>query len=159
VLDLGTCDTPTCSSDGFIGESSPNSCDNLDCTDNGGGAGQCTTGPDDAFCDGILQIDGRGVMACANNSDCAPELWGFDAGDCTHVERRRCFENSISATGAADPTSPVLASSYCAATSQNVAVNAIVGLPGAVRSATQETLSGYCLGNAAAVYTPGVGCP
>lgn len=156
---LGTCEPSTCSTRGFGEYPLPNGCEDLLCTDTAG-EGECTNGPDDRYCDGVTAADGRGVLACNSNADCAPETVGVDAGACTIVQRRRCFSDPIAATGDPDPSSPLLAGSYCMPPTANAGVNSIVGLPGPARLVQQTTLASRCAGDPMVAYTPGVGgCP
>ncbi len=157
---LGSCEPATCSSRGFGVDPLPNDCEDLLCTDLGGGEGQCTTGPDDRFCDGVTRADGRGILACSTNDDCTPATVGIDAGDCTIVERRACFLDPVVATGASSATAPLLAGSHCVPPTSNLGINAVAGLPGLVRQVQQTTLSLRCAGDPMVAYTPGVGgCP
>jgi len=141
-------------------DSEPNTCDDLACSDLGGGAGQCTTGPDDLYCDGFLHADGSGIFACTSNGDCDSIIVGVGAGDCALTERRKCFTGTVSATGSPDPQHPVAVDTHCLAGTANVGVNIVVGLPGAVRSVAQQELTSFCSTNPATAYTPGGGsCP
>jgi cysteine-rich repeat protein len=137
----------------------PNQCDMQDCTDLGGGLGECTTGPDTSLCDGILRASGAGFIACLSNLDCEPGTIGIDAGDCTIVSRRKCFLDPIVATPFADPERPIAAATFCIAQTSNGGINTVAGLPGAARLIGEGLGSTYCFGGAPQ-YTPGVGgCP
>ncbi|MFN2378218.1 MAG: hypothetical protein ABR538_16940 [Candidatus Binatia bacterium] len=158
AVDVGTCDPSTCSSAGGLAGSFPlpNGCDDLLCSDAGGGEGECTTGPDDRFCDGVTKANGEGILACAADIDCAPETVGVDAGECTLVQRRECFLDSIVASGDSDPNYPVLAATHCLPPSSNAGVNIVSGRPGPARLLQQTTLTSYC---GMTTYSPGAGCP
>jgi hypothetical protein len=120
--------------------------------------GNCTTGPDDAYCDAVVTAGGRGVFACATNDDCAFETIGIDGGNCSLVQRRPCFLDPIVASGSAGPTRPVSAATFCLGTLLSAGKNTAFGLPGPVRLRRQSSLASYCPGGAA--YQPGVGgCP
>lgn len=137
----------------------PNQCDLSDCSDVGGGQGECTTGPDGLLCDGIVRANGDGFIACLGNADCEPGTIGIDAGACTIVERRKCFLDPIVATGFADPTRPVGAAAFCVAPTSNPGINTVAGLPGPARVLNEGLAASFCFGSATQ-YTPGVGgCP
>jgi cysteine-rich repeat protein len=138
----------------------PNQCDNFDCSDLGGGQGECTTGPDGTFCDGIVRADGNGFISCLGNADCAPGTIGLAAGDCTLSERRKCFLDPITAQGVADPDRPVSAAVFCVAPTSNGGINTVAGLPGPGRVINEGVGTSFCASNPAVAYTPGVGgCP
>jgi hypothetical protein len=141
--------------------SRPNECDDGDCTDIGGGEGECATGPDNKFCDGLTRADGRGLFSCLSNSDCDAPVIDGNMGNCTLSERLECFPDTISAAGAADPTKPLTTSLACAPTFQLGGIDAqLVGLPGPLRLTEQLEMRALCAGNHEVVYTPGVGgCP
>ncbi len=141
------------------GKPVPNECDLKDCTDLGGGEGECTTGPDSMLCDGVLRASGDGFIACLGNVDCEPGTIGIDAGDCTLVERRKCFLDPIVATPTADPSRPVAAAAFCIAPTSNGGINTVAGLPGPARLVGEGLAKSYCFGGTPE-YTPGVGgCP
>jgi hypothetical protein len=50
----------------------PNQCTNFDCSDLGGAQGECTTGPNDRYCDGILRADGDGFVSCLSMPTAIP---------------------------------------------------------------------------------------
>jgi len=154
--DLGSCIAPSCSSDGGASGSYPNECELFDCTDLGGGKGECTTGPDDTYCDGLVRSDGTPMVPCNTNANCEPDFPPANYGDCTVTKRRGCFTGSISATGTVHPTAPVLATTKCVQPADNLGVNLVVGLPGPERSIAQKELASFCSGGP---YTPGAGCP
>lgn len=157
----GTCDPSTCSSPGVGGNDPlPNDCDGLLCSDLGGGAGQCTNGPDDLMCDGVTKANGDGVFACSNDSDCLPGVIGVAGGSCTLSKRRSCVPSTLAVSGSADPNYPVSAAPYCIPPTANAGLNAVLGLPGPGRLIGQEALTSYCASNPSQAYVPGVGgCP
>jgi hypothetical protein len=160
TLDLGSCAASTCTSRSFGNQPLPNDCVDLACGDAGGGEGECTTGPDLRYCDGMLRAEGAGIYGCSDNVDCDVPNIGVDAGNCTLSARNECFLDPIVATGAADAEFPVLAAAYCSPPTSNAGINAVTGLPGPVRSVQQTSLTTYCGSNPAVVYTPGAGgCP
>jgi len=137
----------------------PNNCDNLLCSDIGGGRGECTTGPDDAFCDGIVLSDGSGFISCTGDGDCAPGAIGLPGGLCTLSTRRSCFLDPITATGIADPNKPVGVASFCIGKTGNGGINSVAGLPGPGRVTNAATAKTVCT-DGVTIYTPGVGgCP
>jgi len=162
-VNVGACEASTCSVTGSagMGESPlPNACDDLLCSDAGGGEGECSDGPDDRFCDGVVKANATGIVACATNNDCLPVSAGVDAGNCTIVERRKCFLDPIVATGSADPAFPVTAASFCIPPTSSSGLNSLLGLPGPGRAVRQSSLTTYCASNPLVPYTPGVGgCP
>jgi len=59
--------------------------------------GECATGPDESFCDGMLFAHGTPFLPCLTNADCEaidPACHG-DCGECTLVKRRSCFLDPI----------------------------------------------------------------
>lgn len=147
----------TCSADALFAPVLPNDCTDLLCTDNGGGDGTCTTGPDWRWCSGVLRADGRGFLACAANADCEPGTIGIDAGDCTLTERAPCFLDTIVANGSAHPRQPVTAAAFCMPATSTAGRNAVIGLPGPARIRRQSTLASWCGGDPGNAYTPGSG--
>lgn len=159
-VDVGPCNPSTCSSDGIAGApSSPNTCDDWLCSDAGGGEGECTTGPDYGFCDGVLRANGDGVILCGIDDDCSPGVIGVDGGSCSLVERQECFLDSIVATGAAHTEFPRTAATFCLPPTGSSGVNSITGLPGPARMISQRSTNSYCASNPLIPYAPGSGCP
>jgi hypothetical protein len=157
-IPLGTCPAPTCSSQGAAGDFPlPNGCENLECTDTGNEIGQCTTGPDSQYCAGVVRPNGEGILACATDDDCAPDVVGVDARPCSLVQRQPCFLDPIEADGNADPDHPVLAETYCVGTLSSAGKNAVYGLPGPARAVRQTSLRSYCDSNPEQLYSPGAG--
>lgn len=151
-----------CDSDGPTGASPrPNACSAGVCVDIGNGKGECDTGPDDSFCDGIVRASGAGLIGCQTDADCAPETIGVDAGLCRVIERRRCFLDPLTSQGLASPVAPQAADTFCAPpTSGSPAINTIAGLPGPARLTYQSVLSLFCKNAPLELYTPGSGgCP
>lgn len=156
----GECLPSTCSSNRYGEPPLPNQCDGLACTDLGGGEGRCTMGPDERYCDGVVNADGSGILACNVNSDCLPGVLGIDGGHCGVVERRACFPGTVAASGRADPAFPLTVATYCSPPTANVAVNSVLGLPGPVRERSQKGLVTFCANAPHPAYVPGVGgCP
>jgi hypothetical protein len=153
----GACVPSTCSSIGSAGTiPASNACDGAACSDTGNGEGQCTTGPDDKFCDGVVRADGTGISACFDNTDCA----SFGAGACTLARRRNCFVDPIVATGDPDPGIPIVATTFCAPPGTNNPVNTVVGWPGPNRLISQQSSTAWCASDHGVAYVPGVGgCP
>ncbi len=136
----------------------PNNCTNGLCSDIGG-RGECSIGPDDGFCDGILLSDGSGFLACNNDADCTPAIIGLPGGTCTLTTRRSCFLDPISATGTADPATPIGVAAFCIGRTGNAGINAVAGLPGPGRVTNAAAATTFCTDGVTA-YTPGVGgCP
>jgi len=154
---IGPCVVSSCSSKGgsagVIPE--PNDCAAQDCTDQGGGEGECTTGPDQLYCDALVRSDGSGINACLNNGDCSG---GY--GLCTLADRADCFLDPIEAVGAADPEFPVAGAVFCIPPTSNGGINAAAGLPGPGRVVSQGAATTFCASDHGTEYTPGVGgCP
>jgi hypothetical protein len=154
----GTCNRSTCSARSSGVFPSPNGCTDGLCSDLGGGRGQCTTGPDNAYCSGMLKADGGGILACRSNADCAP--FGPAAGTCSMFERTKCFLDPITATGEPDPRYPLAVSTFCIPPTSNGGINQVAGLPGPGRVVSQGTARTLCAANHASSYQPGIGgCP
>lgn len=133
--------------------SEPNNCSDLTCTPSVGGEGTCAAGPNSSYCDGYLRADGGGIIPCSDNSDCA----FYPAGNCTITEPRKCFPDTISETGVASTSAPVLASAFCAPPTANAALNSTyAGLPGPVKARREGTTVFSCAGAPASTYP---GCP
>jgi hypothetical protein len=139
----------------------PNSCAGGNCSDTGDGIeGECTTGPDIPSCDGIVRANGNGFIQCTNNSECALESIGSDAGACTLLKRLDCFLDPLNSQGVAHPTSPIGAAIFCIAKTSNSGINSTAGLPGPGRVTNQGSSRTFCASNHAVQYQPGVGgCP
>jgi len=127
------------------------------CIDTGDGDGRCSTGPDELYCDGLLRASGEPIVGCQTNADCdATDCGPAGCGECTLLDRRRCFPDPVWSTGVADPWAPVRAATYCIPP-VNPGVDAIDGLPGPGRTIRQELATYYCFGGGGVPYTPGVG--
>jgi cysteine-rich repeat protein len=144
------------------GDSSPqpNGCNGGGCTDVGGGEGECTTGPDDAYCDGLTRANGEGFLACISIADWDVGAIGLPGGLCTITKRRECFLNPITATGVMNATTPLGVAAFCIGKTSNGGINDTAGLPGPGRVINQANAHTFCASNQAVEYTPGVGgCP
>jgi hypothetical protein len=130
----------------------PNECNDLTCTDIGGGEGVCDNGPYDTFCDGITKANGEGLFACNADFLCEADFLGIDAGTCNLVQPRSCFLDPIDATGSAHTASPLLASATCAPPSLTSVINTVVGLPGPVRQRLAISTTFPCAGAPASDY-------
>jgi hypothetical protein len=159
--DCARIDAGTCSSDGAGVSPRPNACSDAVCVDIGGGEGECATGPDDRFCDGIVRANGRGLIACQDDADCEPGTIGVDAGSCTIEVRRECFLDPIVSSGAPHPVAPRAADTFCAPpVSGSSGINSVAGLPGPARLTYQSLLTLFCKNAPLLSYTPGIGgCP
>jgi cysteine-rich repeat protein len=154
---VAPCNPSTCSSTGVGEAPQPNDCTNLQCSDIGGGKGQCTTGPNDTFCEGVVKADGGGVYACNSNAGCSPSSIGVDGGLCALVVRRPCLLDPIVATGAAHPSFPVGAATFCIPPTTNAGINKVAGLPGPGRILNQASAKTFCGNKPTQQYIPGVG--
>lgn len=149
-----------CTIENTLPGSVPNECEERNCAAAGDGRGQCASGPDDTFCDGLVKANGMGIRACASNLDCDVSVIGIDAGNCSLVQRRACFLDPIVAGGTADPNESVLAANACVGSLGSAGRNAAVGVPGPVRILRQSTLRSYCANDLNERYVPGIGgCP
>ncbi|HYB99717.1 MAG TPA: hypothetical protein VEC57_11365 [Candidatus Limnocylindrales bacterium] len=158
---VGPCNPPTCSSNGASATlPKPNDCTGGVCNDVGGGEGECATGPDTGYCDGVTKANGDGILTCDDNADCAPDAVGIDAGDCSIFKRRECFLDPIVAQGAADTQFPVGAAAFCIPPTSSPAINSVAGLPGPGRVRNQAASATFCASDNNVQYQPGVGgCP
>jgi hypothetical protein len=138
-----------------------NSCNGGACTALDPSEGECTTGPDDHFCDAVLRADGEGFVFCNDNADCTNSTCGAgDCGSCTLTQRRRCFPQSFQAAGVPDPARPIMASTFCIPKTANTGVNSTAGLPGPAKVVNQSRGQSFCASDPGVAYTPGVGgCP
>ncbi|MFN2377169.1 MAG: hypothetical protein ABR538_11570 [Candidatus Binatia bacterium] len=154
---VGNCNPSMCSS--FTGgtAAAPNQCNELQCSDIGGGIGECTTGPDALFCNGVVKANGSGVLACTQNADCQAGVIGIDAGECDLAVRQGCFFDPITAIGDPDPSTPIGASSFCIPPTSNGGINSVAGLPGPGRILNQATARTFCGNDLTKQYIPGVG--
>ncbi len=154
----GTCELSSCSSNGNGIQPQPNQCTGGLCSDLGGGQGECTTGPENYSCDGMVKANGIGFVSCDPNAmpstlDCT----SVDplAGDCTLVERRACFLDPIVSTGTPDPEFPVAGAVFCVPPTSNPGINSAAGLPGPGRAVNQGEAHTFCASNNAIEYQPG----
>ena len=118
--------TGTCTAGGGAGIQ-PNDCENHACTPEG----QCATGPDNTYCDGITHPDGRGAVACNSPADCV----AAGAGNCTVVERLRCYPDPIMVGGQPSFSGADMGGLACIGLTSSPAINVASGLPGPVRVA------------------------
>lgn len=155
----GPCKPSSCTALGSRGVApSPNACSDGLCNDLGDGEGACATGPDDRTCDGLVRADGRGILSCANNTDCTTN--SPLNGTCSLVERRACFLDPIVATGSADPDFPVGVATFCVPPTSNNSINLVAGLPGPTRLRNQGRSQAFCAGDPQVPYQAGAGgCP
>jgi hypothetical protein len=116
----------TCSVSGGGTQTRPNSCSGEACTIGPDGEGECTVPDFNQFCDGLVEEDGAGIIACQFDSDC--QMFGY--GNCTIDENRKCFASTISATGAADAHVPTTVGITCLPGTINGTINLVQGLPG-----------------------------
>ncbi len=123
---VGPCSPQTCSSIGYGVDTRQDACDSA-CNVDGSGEGECGLATVE-FCDGYLDEDGHGILACSVNSDC--QTFSPDAGNCTIVQPRDCFAATISATGLPDPATPRTVATMCVPPTSNGGVNTVFGLPG-----------------------------
>jgi hypothetical protein len=113
----------------------PNQCANGTCSPAGDDKGTCLAGPNDTFCDGAVDAQGRGYIGCANNADCATvsSVCGGDCGNCTDSRQRGCFLDPIVDQGIPDTENPIRVSTFCLGPTNNDAINGVSGTPGPVR--------------------------
>lgn len=150
----------TCTAKGAGIYAAPNNCTGGLCSNLGGGEGECTTGPNDRFCDQLVKADGGGILSCSSNAACLPAAVGTYAGTCTLLERRKCFLNPITATGSPDVDFPVAVSTFCVPPTANGGINSVVGLPGPGRVINQAAAATFCASDHNVEYEPGAGnCP
>lgn len=152
----------TCTTFANGANTKPNGCTgDFLCADQGDGEGRCNQGPDSSFCDGVTTAEGHGFVACNSNADCASSSCGsVSCGQCTILERRPCFLDTIEATGTPSPGQPTTVGTFCIPPTSNAGVNAVAGLPGPGRLANAQRSTLYCSSNPSVVYTPGSGgCP
>lgn len=158
-MNAQTCNPSTCATNGLVSElPQPNGCVDFDCSDVGGGEGECTVGPDSKFCDALLRANGEGILNCIDNGDCLASVVGVNAGNCTLTARRECFLDPIVAAGKADPTFPVGAAFFCIPPTGNTGINSTAGLPGPGRVVNQAQSKTFCETDPERQYIPGVGC-
>ncbi len=130
------------------------------CVDIGGGEGECSAGPIDAFCDGIVMANGDGFISCLGNSDCEPGSIGVDAGACVLSRMRSCYLDPVTSMGTADSAAPIGTAVFCMSASSSGGLNVVTGLPGPVRLKHQAAATLYCGSDPGTQYQPGIGgCP
>jgi hypothetical protein len=132
----------TCTAIGSGVNRVPNDCSDGECVDIGGGHGECNTGPDDKFCDGLLDGNGNGFLGCSVDGDCDSISFlcpNNNCGTCSNQRRRACYLDPIVATGTPDVDNPTLVSTFCLPPTNNAAINGVTGTPGAVRLTIDQT--------------------
>lgn len=144
-----------------LGKPRANQCSDGICNDLGGGEGECASGPEARFCDGVLRSNGRGFVQCVTQADCdATDCGSVSCGNCSLSERGECFLDPISATGAADPDVPIYASAFCIPPTGNNGINTVAGLPGPARVLNSVAVERFCASDPSVTYVPGIGgCP
>lgn len=114
----------------------PNECSDLACSPDPSlepNEGKCLADPDTLSCDGFLREDGRGVISCDDNSDCAaysPLCNGGGCGTCSVAHTPDCFLDPIAASGAAGDK---VVTAGCMVPTSVPATNTVFGLPGPFR--------------------------
>jgi hypothetical protein len=146
------CPSGTCTAGGGAGVQ-PNDCDNHDCGDDF----QCTTGPDNTYCDGVTHPSGRGAISCQSSADCAI----YNAGQCAVSERLRCYPDPLTVSGKPGIHGNDLGGLACIGLTTSPAINVASGLPGAVRVAVNFDLDVRCETDPAVTWNPpaGTNCP
>lgn len=159
----------TCTGPSSEPVTSQNDCDGGTCTPVGAdGYGTCDADPQQGFCDGFIQSVNnadnnnlRGVLPCLDNTDCDgfdQGACGGDCGICSHLETKRCFVGTISATGSAGTRRSELVSTFCAGSTSNSVVNSTVGSPGPGKLKIDFTFSARCADGSAAQLPGGLNC-
>lgn len=135
------------------------------CVDLGENYGECSNGPINTYCDGILRADGAPYISCLSDSDCDTTDCGSGpgvglCGTCSLQSNRQCFLPTIEAAGSADPGAPVGAAVFCLPPTSSAGINGTAGLPGPARVINQARSQTFCSSDPAVEYLPGVGgCP
>ena len=173
AVNVGTCAPGTCTgTGGALALKRPNGCTSFACTAVPGSPEKGLCGlatPLDTFCDGFLRSNGRGLIACYDDSSCDayvsaspdPSDWfcpGNVCGTCTMAEERECFLNPVTATG--EPGAKVVAVG-CMGGSANTNVNETLGLPGAYRVQQNVALEATLCSDGVTPFIPpgGSNCP
>lgn len=157
---FGTCTGPAPLPPGYVPAiRTPTSC-NTACEPKPGspGEGQCNgeapgepgynisdDGPFDKYCDGFVKGSGEGILGCSTNGDC--DTYGLplgQGGNCTIVQRRACFLDTITADGSPGSEGSTLVSTFCSAPTTNSGVNNATGSPGPGRVALDFEFYGKC---------------
>jgi hypothetical protein len=115
----------------------PNSCSDHVCTSDplDPGDGICANDPEDLFCDGFVQANGRGVLTCATDSDCeslaplCPGGLNGDCGSCSVAQPRECFLGPIEAA----PSEGTMAGGGCIPPTLKSTLDQAYGIPGPYR--------------------------
>jgi hypothetical protein len=155
-----------CRTDGLHGGEArrPNSCSDQICTADSSTDGRCANDPDDLFCDGFLEANGSGVIACASNADCdalsgaCPGNVDGNCGSCTVAQPRNCFLDPIVAAGSVEGT---MAGAGCMPATSKSSLNTVYGIPGPYRVVQSFSLHRpYCLDGVTPFEEPGgSNCP
>ena len=141
-------DVGDCVSSGGGAVRVPNKCGDGVCVDVGNGNGECgAAGPVEYYCDNMLRANGRGLLSCQTDEDCA--AYASQCGDggcglCTIAEPRSCFLDPITATGHATPDGADMVTTFCVSPTASAAVNVVAGLPGAARFKVNFDFEGLC---------------
>jgi hypothetical protein len=133
-----------CRTDGLHGGVArrPNSCSDQVCAPDPSsiGEGTCANDPDDLYCDGMLQADGRGMFWCETDADCDgwdPLCTNLDCGTCSLAQARNCFLDPIEASPADTGT---MVATGCMPSTLKSTLNAAYGIPGPYRLRQEVTL-------------------
>jgi len=105
------------------GETQANGCVGGTCTTDG----RCDDGPVDGACS---RAPFRGCRPGSGTQDCESSFAG--SGECV-VAARRCFGETLGATGHCDPKTPTYVATFCTPQTNASALNATTGLPGPSR--------------------------
>lgn len=158
--------TSTCTGPTTEPQAAPDSCA-TGCTADGSGTGTGTCdGETNSFCDGFVQDvnngnGSRGVLPCVSDLDCdgfSQDACGGDCGVCTQVEDKSCFTGAISADGSTGTYRSELVSTFCAAHTDNPAVNDAVGAPSPGRLKLDFTFNARCADGSPAQIPGAVNC-
>ena len=146
-----------CGSVGPCGVSSitnpaPNACTDEVCTDVGAGQGVCLAGPTLSMCDGVIRADGSGFITCSDNADCDVGVIGVPAGNCTIVQNRDCYPDTINVNGTASVSDPFFASATCVSPGFADVANIVAGFPGPVVYQLQTANQLVCAGDPGSNY-------
>ncbi|HYB98533.1 MAG TPA: hypothetical protein VEC57_05295 [Candidatus Limnocylindrales bacterium] len=126
-LGLGVC------TNGAGPDRNPNGCTGYVCeTGTALDRGTCAN-PIEMYCDGFTRANGRGVISCEDDEDCAPEnvsCPGAGCGTCNLPQLKSCFLDPIQVQGTPSTTNPVLAGTFCLPPTSNTGINSAAGSPG-----------------------------
>lgn len=130
-----------CTSIGSQGvQRQPNDCGDLTCSPSGLGddKGTCLAGPQDKFCDAVLDANGNGYIFCNDDSQCdfysSTGVCGAGGcGECGAQRQRGCFLDPIVKEGTPSTENPILVGTFCLSPTTNNAINGVSGTPGPAR--------------------------